>query len=434
MVYIFPVLNQILIIVTVNSTAATVIKTREGKVPMSEEMRKKELRKPISEKELKRRFKAVREAMAKEKLDCLIMQNNNQFIGGYTRYFTDLPATHYPMTIIFPLETDLTIISHGAPAFPPTSPPRPPEWAIYGVKERINFPYVPTLCRTNDMDAKAAVDTLRKLKVSSLGVVSPACMSAFMYNHIKENLPVLTIEYATDLVDEVKAVKSEEEIEIIKETARMQDVVWGAALAMVRPGVREYEIRAEIQRLFVNWGSEEQLIMIGSQPAGTPAVQKPDFFQNRTLQKGDQVCLMPEVNGAGGFYCELGRTVCIGEVPKPLLDMWDFMVGLQDETATLLKPGANPAAIFKFYNEELARKGCAPDHRLFCHGQGYDLVERPSMRPEEDMTIRANMNIAIHPMTMDSTKSAYVFCCDNFIVTDSGTVRIHKTPREVFVV
>jgi Xaa-Pro aminopeptidase len=403
---------------------------------MSEEMRKKELIKPISKQELERRFKAVREAMEKENLDCLIMQNNNQFIGGYTRYFTDLPATSYSMTVIFPLNTGMTIISHGAPAFPgpPAFPPGPPEWAVHGVKERINFPYIPTLSRTNDMDAKAAVDTLKKLNVRSLGVVAPASMCAFMYNYIKENLPGLTIRYATDLVDEIKAVKSEEEIQVIKETARMQDIVWGASLAMVRPGVREYEIRAEMQRLFVNWGSEEQLIMIGSQPAGTPAVQKADFFQNRTLQEGDQVCIMPEVNGAGGYYCELGRTVCIGDAPKPLLDLWDFMVDLQDATAKMLKPGANPAEIYKFYNNELAQKGCAPDHRLFCHGQGYDLVERPSMRPEEDMMVKANMNITIHPMTMDSTKSAYVFCCDNFIVTDSGSIRIHTTPRQVFVV
>jgi Xaa-Pro aminopeptidase len=398
---------------------------------MSEEMRKKELRKPISKRELERRFKAVREAMEKEKLDCLIMQNNNQFLGGYTRYFTDIPAVNsYTMTVIFPLKTDMTIISHGGPPLPPG----PPEWAVYGVKERISLPYIPTLTRTNDMDAKAAVNTLKKLKVKSLGVVAPAFMCAFMYNYIKENLPGLTMKYATDLVDEIKAVKSEEEIQAIKGTAKMQDIVWGAVLAMVRPGVREYEIRAEIQRLYWNWGSEEQLIMIGSQPAGTPAPQKLDFFQNRTLQEGDQVCIMPEVNGAGGFYCELGRTVCIGDAPKPLLDLWNFMVDLQDATAKMLKPGAEPAKIYKFYNDELAKKGCAPDLRLFCHGQGYDLVERPSMRPEEDMTVKANMNIATHPMAINAEKSAYAFCSDNFIITNSGAVRIHKTLREVFVV
>jgi hypothetical protein len=56
------------------------------------------------------------------------------------------------------------------------------------------------------------------------------------------------------------------------------------------------------------------------------------------------------------------------------------------------------------------------------------------MRPEEDMTVKANMNITIHPMAINANGSAYVFCCDNFIVTDSGTIRIHKTPREIFVV
>ncbi len=404
---------------------------------MSEEIRKRELRRPISHKELDRRFKAVREAMEREKLDCLIMQNNNQFLGGYTRYFTGLPTSNgYTMTVIFPLNDDMIIISHGAPSIPgpPAFPPTPPEWAVYRVKERINMPYIPTLTRTNDMDAKAAVEVLKRLKIKSLGVVAPAIMCAYMYNFIKDNLPDLKIKYATDLVDEIKAVKSEEELEIIKETARIQDIVWGAVLAMVRPGVREYEIRSEIQRIFWNWGSEEQLIMIGSQPPGFPAVQRPDFYQNRTLQPGDQVCIMPEVNGPGGYYCELGRTVCIGDAPKPLLELWDFMVELQDETAKMLKPGANPKEIYEFYNGELSKRGCAPDHRLFCHGQGYDLVERPSMRPEEDMIIKENMNIAIHPMTMNKERTAYAFCCDNFIVTKEGAVRIHKTPRQVFVV
>jgi Xaa-Pro aminopeptidase len=404
---------------------------------MSEERRNQELRKPISTQELDRRFKAVRQAMEKEKLDCLIMQNNNQYLGGYTRYFTDIPASSsYTTTVIFPLKAGMTLISHGAPLSPgpPAFPPTPPDWAVHGVDELINLPYIPTLTKTNDMDAKAAVETLKKLKVKSLGVVAPAFMCAFMYNHIKENLPGLTMEYATDLVDGIKAIKSEEEIDFIKGTARMQDIVWGAVPAMVRPGVREYEIRAEIQRLYWNWGSEEQLIMIGAQPPGTPAVQKPDYMQNRTLQAGDQVCIMPEVNGAGGYYCELGRTVCIGDPPKELLELWRFEVELQDEVAKMLKPGTEPAAIYKFYNDALAKKGCAPDHRLFCHGQGYDLVERPSMRPEEDMTIKANMNITIHPMTLDATRRAYAFCCDNFIITNTGAVRIHKTPREVFVV
>lgn len=396
--------------------------------------------KPISMQELKRRWKAVRKAMEKEKLDCLIMQNNNQFLGGYTRYFTGIPAINsYTMTVIFHLNQEMTIISHGSPSSPgqnvtASGQSQLDESAEYGVIRRIDLPFLPTLSRTNDMDAKAAVDTLKRLKVNSLGVVSPAFMSVFMYNYIKDNLLGVDMKYATDLVDDIKAIKSPEELEIIKETARMQDIVWGGVLPLVRPGVNENELRTEIQRLCCNLGSEEQLIMIGSQPAGKPAVTKRVYLQTRTLQEGDQVCIMPEVNGAGGFYCELARTVCIGDAPKPLLDLWDFVVELQDETAKMLKPGAVPAKIFKFYNDELAKRKCAPDLRLFCHGQGYDLVERPSMRPEEDMTVKAGMNLAVHPGTTNGNKTAYAFCCDNYIVSDSGTYRIHKTPREVFVV
>jgi hypothetical protein len=46
--------------------------------------------------------------------------------------------------------------------------------------------------------------------------------------------------------------------------------------------------------------------------------------------------------------------------------------------------------------------------------------------------VKENMNIVIHPITL--TGDAYAFCCDNYLVTGSGAVRLHKTPREIFVV
>jgi hypothetical protein len=48
------------------------------------------------------------------------------------------------------------------------------------------------------------------------------------------------------------------------------------------------------------------------------------------------------------------------------------------------------------------------------------------------MKVKENMNIVIHPITL--TSDAYAFCCDNYLVTGSGAVRLHKTPREIFVV
>ena len=75
--------------------------------------------------------------------------------------------------------------------------------------------------------------------------------------------------------------------------------------------------------------------------------------------------------------------------------------------------------------------GYPPDRRIYAHGQGYDLVERPGIRMGEKMVLKAGMNIGMHSGLM--TKGIYVQCCDGFIINKSGAPTIlHKTPREVF--
>src|SRR5688572_28356765 len=72
------------------------------------------LQTPISAAELERRWKAVRAAMAREKIDVLLMQNNNDHMGGYVKYFTDMPATNgYPQTVIFPRDDEMTVVQQG---------------------------------------------------------------------------------------------------------------------------------------------------------------------------------------------------------------------------------------------------------------------------------------------------------------------------------
>ena len=69
---------------------------------------------PISTSELERRWKAIRTAMDEQDIDVLLMQNNNDHMGGYTKYFTDIPATNgYPVTIVFPSDDGMTQINQG---------------------------------------------------------------------------------------------------------------------------------------------------------------------------------------------------------------------------------------------------------------------------------------------------------------------------------
>lgn len=101
---------------------------------------------PIPQRELERRWSAVRTAMKAEGIDSLIMQNDNQFLGGYVRYFLDLAAVQaYPTTVIFPANDEMTTISQGGKVLPNS----PPAWAIRGVKKRLAAPFWRSVCITS---------------------------------------------------------------------------------------------------------------------------------------------------------------------------------------------------------------------------------------------------------------------------------------------
>ena len=93
----------------------------------------------------------------------------------------------------------------------------------------------------------------------------------------------------------------------------------------------------------------------------------------------------------------------------------------------MLKPGASCADVWNGYNDFMAKNGRPKENRLYCHGQGYHLVERPLVRFDEKMPLAAGMNIAVHPMY--HSKDTYTWICDNFLITENGAERLHHFRR-----
>jgi Xaa-Pro aminopeptidase len=262
-------------------------------------------------------------------------------------------------------------------------------------------------------------------------MVGKATMSAMFYEHLIKGLPKAIFVDATDFVDELKAVKSDEEISFLKKTVSLQDEAMAYAKKMIRPGRRDFEIIADVVHKVTDLGSEEQLVIGGSGPVGRPVPMQKRRFQNRTVREGDQFTLMIEVNGPGGMYAEIGRIFFLGKAPSQLQEAYELCRQTQKVTLKLLKPGADPAEIWRANNEFLAENKQLPETRLYAHGQGYDLVERPAIRDDEPMKLKARMNITVHP-TIGSDK-IWVWVCDNYLITDSGVSPcLHKTPQEIF--
>ena len=74
--------------------------------------------------------------------------------------------------------------------------------------------------------------------------------------------------------------------------------------------------------------------------------------------------------------------------------------------------------------------GRPEERRIHCHGQGYDLVERPFVRFDETMTIEADMNFACHPTYVKD--GMFVWICDNYLIGPEGPgQRLHAFPEVI---
>ena len=113
-----------------------------------------------------------------------------------------------------------------------------------------------------------------------------------------------------------------------------------------------------------------------------------------------------------------------------LKDEFAFALEARKYNLSLIKPDASCKEIFEEYNAFMRKNGRPEEKRLHCHGQGYDLVERPLIRDDEPMNIEPNMNIVVHPTYIRGHVLSWV--CDNYLIGANGPgERLHRFPEVI---
>ena len=383
----------------------------------------------ISMGELERRWAAVRRAMAARGIEALVLQNASDWLGGYVKWFTDVPAHNdYPRTVIFHRDDLMTIVEMGATgrrdrlAGKDVNNP--------GVGEIIYSPSFFSVAYTHDYDPNFAAGELKRRGYKSIGLLGRGALPSALVDAIR-NITAATLVDASDLVDPIKAIKSTEEIALLRSTAAMQDAVFAKVVAAIQPGMRDSDLGAIAQYEGQLLGSEQGIFRGSSEPLGRPAILRGRHFQDRVLQKGDYITLLIENNCRGGYYTELARTMVLGRASSELRDAFAVVVAAQKHTVANLKPGTACADIYAAHNAFMQRHGAPPEQRLYGHSQGYDMVERPLLRSDETIPIAADMCVAVHPGF--PTKTNFVFICDNFLIHPDGAVEhMHKAEQKIY--
>ncbi len=383
----------------------------------------------VSIDELQRRWAAVRAQMASRRIDALVVQNSSDWVGGYIRWFSNRPATNgYPSSLVFPLEGGMTLIEQGPCGGRRASSAA--EIASTGIALRLTTPSYPSVGYTGTYDADLAMAELRRMGASRVGLVAPASMYHSFAQRLTDALSVPVIVDATDFVDRIKAVKSAEERALIRRVAAMQDDVMSRVREFIRPGLKEFEIAAFAQYVGQQLGSEQGIFLCSSAPWGQAATFRPRSMQGRTLQAGDVYSLLIENNGAGGYYTELSRIFTLGPAPRELQEAHQRVLEAQRFALSLLKPGAACRDIFARHNRYLAGQQIPEERRLNMHGMGYDMVERPLIRNDEDMLLEEHMAIVCHPGILN--ERMFVHNTEIYLIEAGGASQsLHETAKEI---
>ncbi len=386
---------------------------------------------PISDAELNRRWAAIRAGMKDRGIDALVMQNNNDWLGGYVKWFTDFPAYNgYPRTVIFHADDAMTVVDMG-----PSGSRRNlsgQNKAQRGVGELICTPAFTSIFYTDGYQGELTLGELKRRGYKRIGMLGQGAMPYKFASQIVTGLAgSADIVDATEWVDAIKAIKSEEEMILVRRCAEMQDEIFARICRKIKPGTRDNDITALAQYEGRLLGSEQGLFLGSSAPLGQPANFQDRYMQGRVLQEGDQFSLLIENAGPGGMYTEIARTVVFGKASNELLDGFATVKEAQDHTLSKIKPGVPCRDIAAAHDAFMAARGIGPEKRLYAHGQGYDLVERPLIREDETMSIEAGMNLAVHPGY--ETSSQWAVICDNYLIGKDGPGEcLHKTPKQIF--
>jgi Xaa-Pro aminopeptidase len=386
---------------------------------------------PISTAELERRWAAVRTAMEEQGIDVLLMQSNNDFMGGYVKWFTDVPATNgYPVTVAFPRDEGMIAVTQG-PVGGDRKLKGDEDPLRRGVTRHLTTPAFDTAHYTGTYQAELIDKALQGYSTATVGLVGTAHLSYALVEHLKKGrFSNAKFIEASELVDRIKVIKSDEELALIRRTAAMQDECMKAAFAAIKPGMRDLEVAAVAEQVGHGFGSEQGLFLAQSGPLGSAPAIINRHSQNRVIREGDQFQLLVESSGPGGFYTELGRTCVLGRASQEMKDEFAFVLEARKFTLARLQPGASCRDIWESYNSFMRDHGRPEEKRLYCHGQGYDMVERPLVRFDEPMPIADRMNIVVHPTY--ATERTFSWVCDNYIIgADGPGERIHKFPEEI---
>ncbi len=292
-----------------------------------------------------------------------------------------------------------------------------------------------TVVNPNIVQAATEILDALNCQGKTIGLVGMDVISAMTYAELLQYNPRIRFVEADDLIMNMRAVKSERELEALRIGSRFADEVGDLVRERIRPGVTENEIGAFIIAEMTKRGATHGFATCQS---GVVRSGEPFMFpatSDRVMEDGDLVHM--EINGRyEGYKIDICRATVVGKPHEGAVHLLETVNSMLAESIKHIKPGvlcedleavASDIAEKAGYRGKFAFGYDGPGTYLG-HGIGLGIDEPPVVAKGEKTYLKAGMVLTIEP-GLYRTEFGGARIEDEVLVTETGYEVMTKLQR-----
>lgn len=247
------------------------------------------------------------------------------------------------------------------------------------------------------------------------------------YQTFTEALPKLT--FMSVRLEGLRAVKREDELEYMRQAARIAGEAYEVTLQQIKPGMTENMIRIILETEMLKRGSTEPsfaTIIASGQRSSMPH----GVASDKVVEEGDFITFD---FGAvyKGYHSDMTRTVVVGQASALQKELYHIVLTAQEKGVAAVKAGLAGKDLDELCRESIRQAGYGAyfNHGLG-HGVGLEIHEEPVASPRSASVLEKNMVVTVEPGVYLPGRLG-LRIEDSVIVNEDGCEILTTTPKQL---
>jgi Xaa-Pro dipeptidase len=274
----------------------------------------------------------------------------------------------------------------------------------------------------------ASLSQLTKLSVG----IEPTRIRFLELDLFQRAVPDAKFINAGLLSDQLRLLKDDVEIDYMQKAVHIAEQALQNILPMIRPGMTERQIAADLSIELLRCGSDSALPFQPIVASGPNSANPHSVPGDRQVQMGD-LLLFDWGAYYQGYCSDLTRTYAIGKLDAECRTIYQLVQDANQAGRQSARPGITAGMVDHAARQVIVKGGYGPQflHRVG-HGLGMEPHEAPSMYAENTTILERGMTFTVEPgIYLPGVGGVRIE--DNVVITQEGSQSLSTIPRDLQV-